>query len=266
MLHAELHNKFDVETLDFQRSEDILTSTIFGTLLVAEGGHSILREWLQKSRFKEDAPSLLVPGAVAQYRFWPRLEGCVPDLALRFDDLVCVVEAKYRSGASDVEMDDVLEPRQQLHTQWQACVSGRKLMALFEVPRPFENAAVLYVVDGVRGVTAATRAVDEALKCGANSRIGLLFWQDLHATLIGKLDASERGRRWMEDLAMLLRRRHLATFSGFAARFDLTAPRHSSLVRNWRQRFERFERVLRRMDRERASTVAAAVQAWRSKR
>ena len=37
MLHAELHNKFDVAALDFERSEDILTSTVFGTLLIAKG-------------------------------------------------------------------------------------------------------------------------------------------------------------------------------------------------------------------------------------
>jgi len=266
MLQAELHNKFDFETLDFERSEDILTSTVFGTLLIADGGQRILREWLQRARFEENAPSLHVPGVLARYRFWPRLEGCVPDLAIRFDDFVCVVEVKYRSGASDVEVDDVPERRRQLHMQWKACVSGRKLTAMFEVPRRFENAVVLYVVDGVRGVAASKRAVDEARKCEADSRIGLLFWQDLHATLLGRLDTAESGRLWMEDLALLLRRRQLGTFSGFATRRDSNAPRHSALVRSWRRRAAGFERALRGMNRERASTVAAAVRAWRSQR
>ena len=78
MLYAELHHKFSFEALDFERSEDILTSTVFGTLLHSEGGKEILRHWLTRARFGPGNFRLVVPNELPEYRFWPRLEGCIP--------------------------------------------------------------------------------------------------------------------------------------------------------------------------------------------
>lgn len=48
MLHAELHGKLDDTASGLERREDILTSTVFGTLLVA-GATEVLVDWYQLS-------------------------------------------------------------------------------------------------------------------------------------------------------------------------------------------------------------------------
>ena len=50
MLHAELHGKLDADARDLDRREDILTSTVFGTLLIADDGMSVLGRWLSGAR------------------------------------------------------------------------------------------------------------------------------------------------------------------------------------------------------------------------
>src|SRR5687767_12945407 len=179
MLHAELHNKFDIDTLDFERSEDILTSTVFGTLLTAEGGPTVLREWLQNADFGDRGQELRLPGGAVDYRFWPSLGGCTPDLVLRFDDFVCVLEMKYRSGASDIHREDADEPELQLTKQWEACKDGSRLMQAFGLAIRFKHSAVVYVVDGARGVRGSFNDVRNARQRRGceGGRIGILFWQ-----------------------------------------------------------------------------------------
>jgi hypothetical protein len=266
MLHAELHNKLSSEALDHERNEDILTSTVFGVLLTAEGGLGVLRAWCCKARFEGHDSGLHLPSVAPDYRFWPHLEGCVPDVALAFGDIACVVESKFLSGASDVEIEEESERRRQLVTEWNACASGLRLAAAFRRRDRFASVSLLYVVDGVRGARASADAVQCARGDCRDSRIGLLFWQDLHRILLGQLNPVSNNRSWVGDLALLLRRRQLGTFAGFESRVDLNAHRHSALVKRWRQRGRGFERALSRMNAERASRVAAAVQTWRSRR
>lgn len=266
MLHAELHNKLSPDALDAERYEDILTSTVFGVLLTADGGQIVLREWLERSRFANGISDLKLAAVSADYRFWPRLEHCTPDAALSFGHTACVIEAKLLSGASDQALEDQAEKRQQLVTEWQACVTGNLLAAAFDRCDRFSDVVLLYVVDGVRGVRASKEAVVEARANFGVSRIGLLFWQDLHAILINRMDGAEHLQRWASDLALLLRRRQLGTFSGFMNRFNLKAARHSSSVRRWRQSGHRFDSALRGMDRSRADEVAQAIEVWRPRR
>ena len=226
MLHAELHNKLSSQALEHERNEDVLTSTVFGVLLSAEGGQQVLREWLRKARFAEVPTPFQITGGNASYTFWPRLENCVPDLALGYQDQACVIEAKFLSGASDIDGDGA-EQQLQLAREWKACVSGVKLAAVFDRSAHFANAFLLYMVDGIRGVRASRLAVEKARAQCSASRIGLLFWQDLHTGLISHPEFTNDRHRWMRDLAWLLRRRQLGTFSGFAGRFVAVAARGS---------------------------------------
>jgi hypothetical protein len=57
MLYAELHEKLGSNASDSERSEDILTSTTFGTLLVA-GATDVLIRWLNCARHLDTAGSL----------------------------------------------------------------------------------------------------------------------------------------------------------------------------------------------------------------
>ena len=109
-------------------------------------------------------------------------------------------------------------------------------MAIFEESRPFENTAVLYVVDGVRGVEASKKAVHDARKCATHARIGLLFWQDLHRRLREWVDGQPGVPRWAAELAMLLEKRQLGTFTGFPKQFHPVAAQGAPLVSSiWRQ-------------------------------
>lgn len=57
MLYAELHGKLDPNSPDQERSEDILTSTTFGTLLVASAT-DLLVEWLNCARHLDASGSI----------------------------------------------------------------------------------------------------------------------------------------------------------------------------------------------------------------
>ncbi len=58
MLYAELHGKLDDTALDLERREDILTSTVFGTLLVA-GATKVLVKWFNSARCLAGTPEHL---------------------------------------------------------------------------------------------------------------------------------------------------------------------------------------------------------------
>src|SRR5687768_16534902 len=100
MLHAELHGKLTEDTADAERREDVLTSTVFGTLFVASAWNDLC-EWFGRARRVRQAPELRASASGARdYWFWPRLHGAEPDLVVRLGDLLVVVEAKYYSGKS----------------------------------------------------------------------------------------------------------------------------------------------------------------------
>lgn len=49
MLHAELRGKFDPNSPDIERREDVLTSTTFGTLMIGDAS-DLLFDWLTAAR------------------------------------------------------------------------------------------------------------------------------------------------------------------------------------------------------------------------
>src|SRR4051812_40637499 len=106
MLFAELHGKVDPNASDLERREDVLTSTVFGTLLVA-GAVDLLVSWINcarrlaaDGRLGADPLDVNVAHPV-KYWFWPSLAGGTqPDVLLQIGRRLLVVEAKYGSGSS----------------------------------------------------------------------------------------------------------------------------------------------------------------------
>ena len=104
MLYAELHGKLDDKASGLERREDILTSTVFGTLLVA-GATKVLVDWLKSSRRLAGIPERLdrhkrklrLPYEEPEYWFWPSLSYAQPDIMLRIGLHLLIVEAKYGS-------------------------------------------------------------------------------------------------------------------------------------------------------------------------
>ena len=265
MLHAELHNKLSSLALEYERNEDVLTSTVFGTLLAAEGGPSVLREWLQQAEFEDGPQALRLPDGEIDYRFWPSLGGCTPDLALRFDDLLYVLEMKYRSGASDIQREGADESELQLAKQWEACRNGSRLMHAFGRTTRFRHAAVLYVVDGARGVRGSRNDVEKARqRAGCHGgRIGILFWQQLFVFLRERMEGQRQCARWINDLALLLERRQLGTFTGFPKRFDPAAARHAPAILGWRRPSREFRTALQLLQPPRVAEFKKQLKGWR---
>src|SRR5438105_15279543 len=99
MLYAELYGKLDSSASDLERREDILTSTVFGTLLVA-GASEVLVDWFNSARSLGSSdrlvlhgPSLGLPVQEPEYWFWPSLSYAQPDIILRIGSRLIVVEA-----------------------------------------------------------------------------------------------------------------------------------------------------------------------------
>src|SRR5260370_24402498 len=107
MLYAELRGKLDPSALDLERREDILTSTVFGTLLIAAEPGLLVR-WVNSARCLEPTGRLTRDGSSLGLKaddpvtcwFWPSLKEAQPDVLLRIGSPLLVLETKYRSGKS----------------------------------------------------------------------------------------------------------------------------------------------------------------------
>ncbi len=106
MLHAVLHGKLDESLPEPDRLEDALTSTVFGAL-VWTGSWDLLARWLRVGVSGDN------DGTFAgrwDCWFWPRMAFAEPDVLLRLDGALVVVEAKYRSDRHDVAVDVTGDP------------------------------------------------------------------------------------------------------------------------------------------------------------
>ena len=99
MLYAELQHKLSPDRSDHERREDILTSTVFGTLLTADA-RALLAGWLRQARGLP-GQSLEVDSRAEpfDYWFWPWV-GKEPDVVLRMGPQLVIIEVKYRSPLS----------------------------------------------------------------------------------------------------------------------------------------------------------------------
>lgn len=208
MLHAELHGKTDVLASKRERGEDLLTSTVFGTLLIANAVAE-LAAWLRRARRHGDERALEVPPVDAvDYWFWPRLREAEPDVLIAFGKLLVIVEAKYyakKHGSGTAEVD-------QLGRQWRSCdaqVDTRGYPArLGEAIRGCESRVVVYLVLR-RNLAKAREEVAESLQHEPQAAMYVLAWEDLDEVL----GSADRG--WKRDLCEFLVVRRLTAFRSF---------------------------------------------------
>lgn len=134
MLFAELHGKLDPNAPDLERREDVLTSTTFGTLIVANAT-DMLVDWLNFARRfgplgrLDQEPLGLADEPPVKYWFWPTLTNAQPDVVLRIGRRLLVVEAKYgsaksksrtRNDSADPDAAAFMPIPDQLLREWQA--------------------------------------------------------------------------------------------------------------------------------------------------
>ena len=141
MLHAVLHGKLDESLPEPDRLEDALTSMVFGAL-VWTGSWNLLARWLQGGASGGDADP--VAGRWECW-FWPRMAFAEPDVVLRLDGALVVVEAKYRSDRHNVAVDVTADGRgDQLVRQYRSVTtsSGNRMPYAEPSNRPFGTASL----------------------------------------------------------------------------------------------------------------------------
>lgn len=241
MLHAELRGKIGEEATDAQRKEDVLTSTVFGTLFTA-GAWDVLAHWLGAAKAIGNNRAL-TPAAVAEgnYWFWPRLGDVEPDVIVQLGSVLVIVEAKYLSGksgkgpaASSDAMELPLEdPKDQLVRQWRACAPETNIAAypagIRDAIRGCERALV-YLVRRSHW-TREHREVERSLQQAPDARMLLLTWEHLDEVL-----ASGGLPRWAEELRAYLRRRGLTAFRGFRSAEAVAVDGVAALTGWWSHR------------------------------
>jgi hypothetical protein len=295
MLFAELHGKLDPNAPDLERREDILTSTVFGTLLVA-GAVDLLVSWINSARHlgpdgRSDHEALGLSAAQpVKYWFWPSLSGGTqPDILVRIGQRLLVIEAKYGSSKSapsstpemNGETADDVSASDQLLREWQAIQPSAAGLAWY--PGDLRDAIetcerdLVYLVSA-RRTPSATRELREShekirtiLKENA-SRLWLLTWQDLHGLLLRQVESGSPAARWIPELARLLdRRRNLAAFLGFAHVLQETVRQQDDLLVNWangwsKERFSDALSAFRDVDLREFHRVVSVVEAWGAER
>lgn len=236
MLHAVLHRKVDETVPEPQRLEDSLTSTIFGTLVMAEAW-DVLATWLGVDPPAADGDS---PSSVCECWFWPRMAFAEPDLVLRIGTALVVVEAKYGSDRHDLSGADEAEDDlgDQLHRQYRGI--KEPLDNRFRYSDAIELAIAechlvqVFVVDSRRQRRARRQYEQSKARLPGGSMLVFSTWQRVFR-LIRALRLPLP--RWAVDLRSYLAMSGLSTFEGISRR--LAGPSDAVEIIGWRPRLLR---------------------------
>jgi hypothetical protein len=224
MLHALLRGKLSETVPEPQRLEDALTSTVFGTLVLVEAW-ALLAHWLSRARDAEDQMMVRrVTPTRCDAWFWPGLFQCEPDVVLRLDERLYVVEAKYSAGRHDTRLldaeriaDEAESAGDQLCRQWAALEALRAGHG--HGPTTLQDAVVtckpvfVFLVDRRRMRVAARELAESRTRLPATVDLRLLTWQDLYRVLRDWLHEGASAR-WADELARYLVATGLDDFYG----------------------------------------------------
>lgn len=215
MLWAQLRRKV---SLEHERSEDVLTSNVFGTLRYLELHVGLIPALSGSSGEHAGAMREVLRNAdSAGYCFWKWLPGpgscgCEPDVLLELRRAgkiigLILIEAKYRAGKSSVADPAAVpgsSPRDQLAREW-VCVEHHAQ----------RNNVPAFLVFLTADNSVPTRALDEATvdleRCGcAPGNFLWLSWTQLASSLVSD-------HPMISDLRALLERGYgFRTFDGFS--------------------------------------------------
>jgi hypothetical protein len=233
---AVLHGKLDETIPEPQRREDALTSTIFGTLMMVDARH-LLAEWISSAIGIDRSPLGRIT-AESQFDcwFWPRLREAEPDLLMRMDDRLFVIEAKFGAGKHDLSISvdggDDQRVTDQLRREWLAVQRDRASESGYP---PAIRAAIakcqttlLYVVNRRASHRAWKDLRESAKGLPPDADLRILAWQELYCLLnCRSMD------RWMTDLVRYIEMVELDAFVGFGRRpLDATTGRQLLIWRS----------------------------------
>jgi len=237
MIMAELHGKLSEGSSYLERREDILTSNVFQSIKYLESRFGLIP--ILNSVFSDNKISLQLDqdeNWSVEYFFWP--EGIErkrePDLLIylksKIENYVIVIEAKYRSGPSNLEeIADETEKAygNQLSDQFidllkrRYKIAGRKIN--FECP--LGNCYLLYLtMNSTKPKYDIESSIEQFQKNNPNSKIAikdhLLWtnWTKIWSVLSSKPIESFQQILIRNDLLALLEQKGFKEFTGFCFR------------------------------------------------
>lgn len=225
MTVAEIHGKLSVASLS-ERREDLLTSDVFGCLRYLPP-QEVLVPFLKTAR-SLSGKTLSISSSIsaAHYAFWPSLRAlrraaCEPDvvLGLETDDGIhlIMIEAKYHSGPSSLENNDLL-PHHQLAREMDQLSAVSCADLNWETPSEPGSRTLLYVTKDMTMPEAdmGRACLEYSSKRAASIDIYWTSWRFLPSILESTLvhETIPERRAIVDDMLRLLERKWLMPFSG----------------------------------------------------
>jgi len=226
MTIAELHGKLNPDRPNgaHDRMEDLLTSDVFGTMKYAGWQYGFMN-WLRSAQSpyeKSHAGDVLPSDDIIRnvhFEFWPQLQNNrEPDLLIGFEtvtgDIVqLMIEAKYFSGASDIEMDIDNRTPERSGNQIADQVNGFPNRFPNVLNKVIQNVHMYVTADDSCPLQTYENAADHII----NKEIPLFWinWQSL-SFFLKNIQTEDQGRMSMiNDLLKLMQRKNLIPFEGF---------------------------------------------------
>ncbi|MEA3318677.1 MAG: hypothetical protein U9Q88_01535 [Bacillota bacterium] len=225
MLQAELNGKIPSSLIN---SEDLLTSSVFGTIRYFSSPafiNNIIKQAINMQGENVDID--ILPDSL-QYHFWPRLENCEPDLIISIQDfskkvyLICI-EAKYFSGKSSYENETLeLEERHNYHRDQLARefedLCRESTLGILSIKQDsMVKPLLIYLTNDSY---MPTKELMESYKAIRQPNVNLtdlywLSWKSIYNVLQRSVAKTVQDTILLNDLMDLFIRKNLASFGGF---------------------------------------------------
>lgn len=219
--------------------EDILTSSVFGTLryLPPEAGLFPFLRYTSKPDGGQFHPLDFGSGAVVEYEFWPwlheRVPGgpgdercipCEPDVLLKIRPadgrrIFILIEAKFWSGKSSNAAEDVVAPTDQLAREWDNLVT----LASRKDAEPHLIYLTADLGIPIEEIQASEREYVSKRPAGAAFSCGWLSWRHLERC-IRHLNDQGVDSLCLRDLTRLSKRLDLLFYDGISTVAPETLP------------------------------------------
>jgi hypothetical protein len=230
MTIAELYGKISRtgENLS-EQLEDLLTSDVFSTCRYISP-ETLLLPFLYQAKRQDHLPlkEFFVSNiSRVEYFFWPRLQRSEPDLLVSLElssgsYVLILIEAKYfspksSSPLSEVELELAETPRDQLAREYFDLLDVHKFL---KIPESKVSGRALVYVTAHRSIPTDSlkESVEEIMHFFSENHEVNIFWTswfELHPIISKTNTCQDWERPILQDLQLLLERKHLIRFMGF---------------------------------------------------
>ncbi len=228
MVMAELGGKISRSGANISdRSEDLLTSDVFGALRYLPPDEGLIRILYAAKRFSDGKCFEFSEGEVLRETlFWNRLKESEPDVILVFEKSVVFIEVKYlssKSGHFSEELDAI--------TNLEAASSDqlyREFVDLHNYKGEFERRFLIYLsahrrmpVEDIRAGSRAISVLDAKLMPLFEMNAFWLSWYDVYTTVLQLIaDQKDPYRiQLLSDIKNLLFKKGFRYFQGYRSEY-----------------------------------------------